>query len=188
MLPSLLFVSIRRRTPGKVFCVYIVAQSVNTAEGWSATWKPTHNAPASSSPHPGLKAVCATSSAKAGTFVLYYRHSKQRIFVSSSLAVIMKFYYCSGFICLLMNMNVVSLFPTLPASLSQGASRFHSSVSFPCLASPAGRAGWAAVTAASPGTAAGRGCWSKPGCWCAVTGAVWAQHWDFPAWRWRAVG
>lgn len=34
----------------------------------------------------------------------------------------MKFYYCSGFICLLMSMNVVSLFPTLPASMSQGAS------------------------------------------------------------------
>lgn len=63
----------------------------------------------------------------------------------------MKFYYCSGFICLLMNMNVASLFPTLPASLSWGASQFHGSPSFPCLASPAGRAGWAAVTAAEPG-------------------------------------
>lgn len=128
---------------------------VNTAKGGSATWKPTYNTPASSGPHPGLKPVCAASSAKAGTFVLYYRHSKQRIFVSSSLAVIMKFYYCSGFICLLMNTNVVSLFPTLSASLSRGG--FHGGpsphASCPQLAEQAG-----------PGDSDGRELCSKPGC------------------------
>lgn len=45
----------------------------------------------------------------------------------------MKFYYCSGFICLLMSMNVVSLFPTLCIHVSRCVSWFHGSPSFPAL-------------------------------------------------------
>lgn len=66
-------------------------------------------------------------------------------FVSSSLAVIMKFCYCSGFICLLMNMNVVSLFPTLSLHRCLKALlliSWHHFLSTSCVLSCKCRLGW----------------------------------------------
>lgn len=52
-----------------------------------------------SSPHPGLQPARATSSAKADTFVLYYRHSEQRIFFfflsCHNVILLLKWFYLS---------------------------------------------------------------------------------------------
>lgn len=51
------------------------------------------------SPHPGLQPARATSSAKADTFVLYYRHSEQRIFFfflsCHNVILLLKWFYLS---------------------------------------------------------------------------------------------